>query len=310
MKIVSLALNLPGPVAVARLVAGGASAIKIEPPWGDPLAAICKPSYDELHARVTIERLDLKTTAGMAALKVRLGFADVFIAGHRPRALARLGLDADAIAAPVPQPPPLEHRRRQVTPGRSRTRSQLPGTSGVGARRLAADTGGRHGRRRARARCRARADARGAGVATGGRPVRRRERSGGAAQIRPHRSGRPVRRRQSVRTRSMRRRTAWWRSARSSRISARDLYDALELPDGSDLSITMLTRTAAEWEQWAPAETSRCRRQSITLNTETRNMAFECSRILSVFPLFPWLDFFRVSLRGPSSALSSAAEPA
>jgi len=86
-------------VAVARLVAGGASAIKIEPPWGDPLAGICKPWYDELHARVTIERLDLKTTAGMAALKVRLGFADVFIAGHRPRALARLGLDADALAA-------------------------------------------------------------------------------------------------------------------------------------------------------------------------------------------------------------------
>ena len=106
MKIVSLALNLPGPVAVARLASAGASAIKVEPPWGDPLAGICKPWYDELHARVAVERLDLKTAAGMAALRRRLAAADVFIAGHRPRALARLGLDADALA---PQFPALRH---------------------------------------------------------------------------------------------------------------------------------------------------------------------------------------------------------
>ena len=50
VKIVSIALNVPGPVAVARLVADGAQAIKIEPPWGDPLDGLCKPWYDDLHA--------------------------------------------------------------------------------------------------------------------------------------------------------------------------------------------------------------------------------------------------------------------
>jgi alpha-methylacyl-CoA racemase len=102
VRIVSVALNLPGPVAVARLVAGGASAIKIEPPWGDPLSGVSKPWYDELHANIAIERLDLKTGAGMDALRARLASADVFIAGHRPRALARLGLDADSLASQFP----------------------------------------------------------------------------------------------------------------------------------------------------------------------------------------------------------------
>ncbi len=42
LRILSLAQNVPGPVAVARLMAGGATAIKIEPPWGDPLERLCK----------------------------------------------------------------------------------------------------------------------------------------------------------------------------------------------------------------------------------------------------------------------------
>lgn len=102
MKIVSLAQNVPGPVAVARLVAAGASAIKIEAPWGDPLEGFCKPWYDELHTGVTIARLDLKSPDGMRALIDLLGSADVFIASHRPAALARLGLDAAALAQRFP----------------------------------------------------------------------------------------------------------------------------------------------------------------------------------------------------------------
>ena len=66
VRIVSMAQNVPGPVAVARLVAGGARAIKIEPPWGDPLEGLCKPWYDELHRGVAVERLDLKSPDGHA----------------------------------------------------------------------------------------------------------------------------------------------------------------------------------------------------------------------------------------------------
>jgi alpha-methylacyl-CoA racemase len=102
MKIVSMAQNVPGPVAVARLVAGGASAIKIEAPSGDPLEAFCKSWYDELHAGVTVARLDLKSADGMRTLLDLLGSTDVFIASHRPGALRRLGLDAGALALRFP----------------------------------------------------------------------------------------------------------------------------------------------------------------------------------------------------------------
>ena len=65
MRLVSIAQNVPGPAAVARLVRRGATAIKIEPPWGDALETLCKPWYDELHAGVRVERLDLKSRDGM-----------------------------------------------------------------------------------------------------------------------------------------------------------------------------------------------------------------------------------------------------
>jgi alpha-methylacyl-CoA racemase len=99
MRIVSLAQNLPGPVAISRLVAEGARAIKIEPPWGDQVETLCKPWYDALHSGMTVERLDVKTPAGLSRLKALLADADVFLASHRPSALARLGLDATTLIA-------------------------------------------------------------------------------------------------------------------------------------------------------------------------------------------------------------------
>lgn len=97
-----MAQNVPGPVAVSRAVAGGARAIKVEPPAGDPLEGLCKPWYDALHANVRIERLDLKSAAGTERLQALLKDADVFVASHRPAALARLGLDRAALARHFP----------------------------------------------------------------------------------------------------------------------------------------------------------------------------------------------------------------
>lgn len=102
MRIVSMALNVPGPVAVSRAIVDGASAIKIEPPGGDPLATLCRPWYDALHANVTIETLDLKTAPAMDQLKRLLKDTDIFVASHRPAALTRLGLDAASLAADFP----------------------------------------------------------------------------------------------------------------------------------------------------------------------------------------------------------------
>lgn len=103
VRIVSMAQNVPGPVAVSRAVTDGASAIKIEAPWGDPLEQLCKPWYDELHAGIQIERLDLKSSTGLARLTSLLQNADVFLASHRPSALIRLGLDRDALARELPR---------------------------------------------------------------------------------------------------------------------------------------------------------------------------------------------------------------
>lgn len=103
VTIVSIAQNLPGPVAVARMVAEGARAVKVEPPWGDQVEALCKPWYDTLHAGVRVQRLDLKDPTGMAALHALLAEADVFVASHRPSALRRLRLDAISLLASYPR---------------------------------------------------------------------------------------------------------------------------------------------------------------------------------------------------------------
>lgn len=102
MRIISIAQNVPGPVAVQRLVAEGWEAVKIEPPQGDQLETLCRPWYDELHAGVRVERLDLKSPAGMARLTSMLAECNVFLASQRPSALERLGLDADRLLSEFP----------------------------------------------------------------------------------------------------------------------------------------------------------------------------------------------------------------
>lgn len=102
VSVLSCALNVPGPVAVARLVAEGATAVKIEPPTGDPLANYSRSWYDELHAGVTVLTLDLKGHEGRAALDALLAQADVVLTSQRPAALARLGLAPEALRARHP----------------------------------------------------------------------------------------------------------------------------------------------------------------------------------------------------------------
>jgi crotonobetainyl-CoA:carnitine CoA-transferase CaiB-like acyl-CoA transferase len=92
LKIVSMAVNLPGPVAAARLRDLGANVAKIEPPEGDPLARGCPPWFESLHENVTIIRLDLKEPAERDRLFALLEGADLLLTSSRPAALARLGL--------------------------------------------------------------------------------------------------------------------------------------------------------------------------------------------------------------------------
>jgi alpha-methylacyl-CoA racemase len=92
LKIVSLAINLPGPVAAGRLRDLGASVTKIEPPDGDPLARGCADWYQALHEDVTVLRLDLKLAADRERLAPILAESDLLLTSSRLAALGRLGL--------------------------------------------------------------------------------------------------------------------------------------------------------------------------------------------------------------------------
>lgn len=97
MRVVSLALNLPGPAACMRLRELGAEVLKIEPPGGDPMQQYRAELYGELHRGITVKRLDLKDTADRARLDGFLDEADVFVTAQRPAALARLRLTSEAL---------------------------------------------------------------------------------------------------------------------------------------------------------------------------------------------------------------------
>lgn len=103
VRVVSIAQNVPGPLAVARLVSHGASAVKVEPLSGDPFAPMSPGWYEEMHAHVAVERVDLKSSEGAARLRALLAGADLFVTSHRPSALARLRLDPASLFADAPR---------------------------------------------------------------------------------------------------------------------------------------------------------------------------------------------------------------
>ena len=98
VRILSLALNLPGPAALMRLKAMGATCTKVEPPGtnpstsGDPMGAYNLAAYDAMHGGVKVITLDLKTDKGQAALHKALARTDVLLTSFRPSALKKLGL--------------------------------------------------------------------------------------------------------------------------------------------------------------------------------------------------------------------------
>ena len=91
-RVLSLALNLPGPAALRRLADMGASCTKVNPPSGDPMQHYTPSGYDLLHKGVKHKTLDLKTEAGQAALHKLLPGTDVLLTSFRPSALTKLGL--------------------------------------------------------------------------------------------------------------------------------------------------------------------------------------------------------------------------
>jgi len=103
VRVVSVALNVPGPVAVRRLQDLGAQVTTVLPPAGDPLEQYSRAWFAELHRGQEVCTLDLKAEDPRRRLDELLGEADVLVTSSRPSALRRLGLDFDTLRQRYPR---------------------------------------------------------------------------------------------------------------------------------------------------------------------------------------------------------------
>jgi alpha-methylacyl-CoA racemase len=103
MSAVTLAVNVPGPAAAARLVEFGATVTKVEPAGGDPLVSFAPEWYASLCADQKVRRLDLKSASERGELDALLAGADLLLTSSRPASLERLGLSWEALHAAYPR---------------------------------------------------------------------------------------------------------------------------------------------------------------------------------------------------------------
>lgn len=98
VRVLSLALNLPGPAALNRLRTMGAHCVKVEPPpatpagSADPMKSYAPAAYEALHDGVRVVTANLKSDPGRRRLAQELARADVLLTSFRPAALKKLGL--------------------------------------------------------------------------------------------------------------------------------------------------------------------------------------------------------------------------
>lgn len=103
MRVVTLAPNVPGPVAAERLREFGASVTKVESPAGDPLQVHNPAWYTALSDHKEIVVLDLKSEAGLSELEGIIAGADLLLTSSRPAALSRLGLSWESLRGKFPR---------------------------------------------------------------------------------------------------------------------------------------------------------------------------------------------------------------
>ena len=103
LRLVTLAVNVPGPAAAARLRGFGASVVKVEPPSGDPLMHQNPAWYRALSAGQEVVRLNLKKPEDFSLLEAYLAGADLFLTSSRTGALSRLGLGPEDLRRKYPR---------------------------------------------------------------------------------------------------------------------------------------------------------------------------------------------------------------
>src|SRR4051794_29075345 len=102
IRILSLALNLPGPAALMRCRGMGAACTKLEPPTGDPMGHYNPAAYAQLHEGVKVLQGDLKTQAGQELLHRELARTDILLTPFRPSAMAKLRLEWKGLRSRYP----------------------------------------------------------------------------------------------------------------------------------------------------------------------------------------------------------------
>lgn len=118
LRVVTTALNLPGPLACSHLQRLGAEIIKVEPPDGDLFIHVCEAWYQELVAGQDVRKLNLKSAPDQQQMEDLLATADLLLTSQRLSALERMGLSPAQIrerhphlcmVAIIGHPPPNEH---------------------------------------------------------------------------------------------------------------------------------------------------------------------------------------------------------
>jgi len=103
IRVVNLAVNLPGPAAAKRLQLLGAEVVKVEPPGGDPMEQYHAGWYQDMAAGQQMIRVDLKSDQGRERLNDLLAIADLLITATRPAAMERLGLGWNELQSRYPR---------------------------------------------------------------------------------------------------------------------------------------------------------------------------------------------------------------
>ena len=105
VRIVDLSAMISGPVATMLLADQGADVIKVEPPGGDLVRRMGASRGGISATFVSSNRskrsmvLDLKSAAGIEALRRLVRTADVFVQNFRPGAAERMGIGESAMRA-------------------------------------------------------------------------------------------------------------------------------------------------------------------------------------------------------------------
>jgi crotonobetainyl-CoA:carnitine CoA-transferase CaiB-like acyl-CoA transferase len=108
IRVVDLTTIVSGPVATMMLADQGADVVKIEPPRGEQLRRMGIEHRGLTTSFVCCNRnkrslcLDLKSEAGLQALRRLIATADVFVQNFRPGTAERMGLGEDAVRAVRP----------------------------------------------------------------------------------------------------------------------------------------------------------------------------------------------------------------